>query len=69
MKFVEIIYKNLVRTSQETHHVSATKPNLLMLFRETVAVYCENQTEHTYKLRVKCKVLDVKAGGKCSNHF
>jgi hypothetical protein len=41
------IYKNSVRTSQETHHVSATEPNRLMLFRETVAVYCENHTEHT----------------------
>jgi hypothetical protein len=36
-----------VRTSQETHYVFATKPNRLMLFRETVAVYCENHTEHT----------------------
>jgi hypothetical protein len=33
--------------SQETHHVSATKRNRLMLFRETVAVYRENHTEHT----------------------
>jgi hypothetical protein len=38
---------NSVRTSQETHYVSATKTNWLMLFRETVAVYCENHTEHT----------------------
>jgi hypothetical protein len=44
-------YKNSVRTSQETHHVSATKPNRLVLFRETVAVCCENHTEHTNKLR------------------
>jgi translation initiation factor IF-1 len=36
-----------VRTSQETHQVSATKPNQLMLFGETVAVYCENHMEHT----------------------
>jgi predicted Zn-dependent protease with MMP-like domain len=35
------------RTSQETHYVSATKPNRLMLFREAVAVYCENHTVHT----------------------
>jgi predicted Zn-dependent protease with MMP-like domain len=40
-------YSNSVRTSQETYYVSATKPNRLMLFRETVAVYCENHTEHT----------------------
>jgi hypothetical protein len=31
---------NSVRTSQETHYVSAIKLNRLMLFRETVAVYC-----------------------------
>jgi hypothetical protein len=35
------ILKISVRTSQETHYVSATKPNRLMLFGETVAVYCE----------------------------
>jgi hypothetical protein len=27
-----MIYKSSVRTSQETRHVSATKPNRLMLF-------------------------------------
>jgi hypothetical protein len=32
------------------HYVSVTKPNRLMLFRETVAVYCENHTEHTNTL-------------------
>jgi hypothetical protein len=42
-----IIYKNSIHTSQETSHASATKTNRLMLFRETVAVYCENRTEHT----------------------
>jgi hypothetical protein len=36
-----------VRTSQETRCVSATEPNRLMLSVETVAVYCENHTEHT----------------------
>jgi hypothetical protein len=36
-----------VRTSQETHDVSATGPNRLMLCGETVAVCCENRTEHT----------------------
>jgi hypothetical protein len=41
------IYINSVRTSQETHHVSATKTNRIMLIGETVAVYCENRTEHT----------------------
>jgi hypothetical protein len=40
-------YVNSVRTSQETHYVTTTKPSRLMLFGETVAVYCENHTEHT----------------------
>jgi hypothetical protein len=39
-----------VRTSQETHYIFATKPNRLMLFREIIAVYCENHTEHTNTL-------------------
>jgi hypothetical protein len=41
------VYINAVRTSQETHYVSATKPNRLMLFMETVAVYCEIYGKHT----------------------
>jgi hypothetical protein len=44
------MYKNPVRTSQEKHHVTTTKPNLLMLFRETIGVYCENHMEHTNTL-------------------
>jgi hypothetical protein len=35
-----------VRTSQETHYVSATRIDWLMLFGETAAVYCENHMEH-----------------------
>jgi hypothetical protein len=42
-----LVYINSVRNSQETHYVTATKTNRLMLFRETVAVYCGNHTEHT----------------------
>jgi hypothetical protein len=42
----DFTYKNSVRTSQETHYVSATKTNRLMLFGEIIAVYCENHTEH-----------------------
>jgi hypothetical protein len=36
-----------VRTSQEAHDVSATEPNRLMVFGETVAICCE----HTDTLR------------------
>jgi hypothetical protein len=45
--FFEIIYINSIRTSQETHYLSTSKPNRLTLFEETVAVYCENYTGHT----------------------
>jgi hypothetical protein len=41
------VYINPFRTSQETHYVSATKPNRLMPFKETVAVYYENRMKHS----------------------
>jgi hypothetical protein len=45
-------YTNSVRTVEETHYGPAAKPIRLILFRETVAVYCENHTEHNkYTLR------------------
>jgi translation initiation factor IF-1 len=63
-KHFQIIYRNSVRTSQETHHVSATKPNRVMLFGETVTVYCENHTKHTNTLcGENAEFLCVKAGG------
>jgi hypothetical protein len=33
-----------------------------MLFRETVAVYCENHTEHTNVRRIQSSVFNVKVG-------
>jgi hypothetical protein len=49
--------QNAVRTSEETHYVPAAEPNQLMLFRETVAVYCESHTEHTDTLCEQNAVL------------
>jgi hypothetical protein len=53
-----------VCTSQETQYALAANPNRLMLFGETVAVYCENHTEHT---NIFCgqnvEFWYVKAGG------
>jgi hypothetical protein len=50
------LYNNSVRTSQETHYVSATETNRLMLFEGTAAVYCENHTEHIkYTVWAECK--------------
>jgi hypothetical protein len=59
-----------VRTSQETNYVSATELNRLMLFMETVAVYCENRTELTDTVRGQNSEMDsqnVTAGGVRSN--
>jgi hypothetical protein len=40
-----------------------------MLFGETVAVYCENHTEHTDTLCVQNAVFwCVEAGGTYTNH-
>jgi hypothetical protein len=63
-------YKNEVRTSQETHYVSATKTNRLMLFRETIAVYRENNMKHKNTFSGQdAEILYVKAGGTYSNHW
>jgi hypothetical protein len=37
----QIIYTNSVPTSQETHYVSATNINQVILSRDITAVYCE----------------------------
>jgi hypothetical protein len=62
-----MIYTSSVRTSQETHYVTATKPNRLMLFGETAAVYCENHMEHINTLcGQNADLLNIKAGGTYS---
>jgi hypothetical protein len=41
-----------------------------MLFGETVAVYCENHTEHTDTRCAKNEEFEcVKAGGTYTNHW
>jgi hypothetical protein len=60
-KLYPLVYKNSVRTSQETHYVSATETNRLMLFREIIAVYCENRTEHTDPVRTSQETHYVAA--------
>jgi hypothetical protein len=51
------MYKNSVCTSEETHYVSATETNRLMLFGKTVVVYCENHTEHKYTVWGESELL------------
>jgi hypothetical protein len=51
------------------YYISTTNPNRLILFRETVAVYCENHTEHTNTLcGNNAEFWYVKAGGTYTNH-
>jgi hypothetical protein len=65
----DIRYKNLVRTSLEKRHVSAAEANLLMLFGETVAVYCENHTKHITTLCGQNAAFNyVPASGTYRNH-
>jgi hypothetical protein len=65
-----MIYINLIRTSRETQNVTAKKPNRLMLFGETVAVYCENHTEHTDTLcGQNVEFWCLKAGGTYGDHW
>jgi hypothetical protein len=65
-----IQYINSVRTSQETHYVSSAEPNRLMLFRETVAVYRKNHTEHINTLcGQNADIYYVKAGGTYSGRW
>jgi hypothetical protein len=59
--FFSRTYKYPVRTRQETHYVSATEPNRLILFGETVAVYCENYMEHTDTVRTSQETHYVSA--------
>jgi hypothetical protein len=40
-----IIFKNSVRTSQRTPHLTITNRNWLTLFKEVIAVYSENHTK------------------------
>jgi hypothetical protein len=51
---MEDLSLNLLKPSGYYIYVSTTKPNRLMLFGETVAVYCENSTEHTDTLCLVC---------------
>jgi hypothetical protein len=46
----ETLYIRIQFVPHRKHCVSVTETNRLMLFRETVAVYCENHAEHKYTL-------------------
>jgi hypothetical protein len=41
------MFKNPVRTAKKTQLFTVTNINRLTLFKEIIAVYCENRTEQT----------------------
>jgi hypothetical protein len=43
--------------AKETHYVSMTKPNRLMLFREMIAVYCENNMKYINTLMSRIQYI------------
>jgi hypothetical protein len=60
-RFVEAPrFRPLIRPSQDTHYVIATETNRLMIFGETVAVYCENHTEHRYSPYLTGNILRLR---------
>jgi hypothetical protein len=52
-------FKKSVRTAKKTPHFTVTKINLLTLFKEIIAVYCENNTR-TYKRIRNAQLMSVK---------
>jgi hypothetical protein len=57
-------------TSKKTQHFTITTINWLTLFKETIAVYCENSKKPINTLREKnAESLVVKAGGIYSYHL
>jgi hypothetical protein len=68
LKSVSVVHKISARTSQETHYVSATNPNRLMLFSvrtiRNTQIYCA-----CVRAWAKCRVFNAKAGGTYSYHY
>jgi hypothetical protein len=49
------MFKNIIPTSQKTHSVFITKTNLLMLLKEIIDFYFENNIQ---------RILRIKADGR-----
>jgi hypothetical protein len=67
--FIQLTFKIVASTSRKTHFNSITQANLLMRFRDCIAVYCENHAKHTSTLRGwKCRILMGKSSGIYTYH-
>jgi hypothetical protein len=70
MKFIQIIFRNSLLTSNKTQDMSITKISWLMLLRKIIALSSEN---HTKLINTLCeqnaRLLNVKGGGTYNYHF
>jgi hypothetical protein len=60
-----MIFKNSDRISKKTPHFTITNFNLLMLFKEIIAVYSDN---HAEPVNTKYRILFIKASGTYRYH-
>jgi hypothetical protein len=60
-----IICTNSVPLSGKTQRVSFTKINWLLLFREILAIYLENDTKPTNTLCGQMQLLNIQADRTC----
>jgi uncharacterized membrane protein (UPF0182 family) len=75
MKFIRIIFKQLIPTSEEAQYFSVTKMSWLMLLMEKIAVNLSvlwnkqiNKYINTF-CEQNAELLIVKAGFTCSYHW
>jgi hypothetical protein len=59
-----VVFKDSIHAAEETHSISVIQTNLLMLYREIIAVCSEIHTKHINKLcGQNTEFLNVKPGG------
>jgi hypothetical protein len=51
-KVLQVIFKNSVRTSKRTYF-TITRISWLIMFKEIIAVYCENHTIHSFIIHLR----------------
>jgi len=52
-----MLFKNSVRTSKRTPHLTITKFKWLTLFKEIIVVYTKNRAK---SINTKCRVIDCE---------
>jgi hypothetical protein len=71
IKFMYILFEDSGHSSQKINCFSIRKANVLILFREIIAVYCEVNIKHTNFLLfcgIDAQIINVKECGKYINH-